>query len=113
MRLHRLAALALAGALFLATPVPAAAHGEGGEAPPTAENFARLRQCESGGNYAADSGNGYYGAYQFSPGTWQGLGYQGYPHENPPEVQDEAAWRLQDAEGWDPWPYCADRLGLR
>ncbi|MDP8929734.1 MAG: transglycosylase family protein [Actinomycetota bacterium] len=113
MRLHRPAALALAGALFVATPVPAAAHSDGGEAPATAENFAKLRECESGGNYAADTGNGYYGAYQFSRSTWQSLGYRGYPHHNPPEVQDEAAWRLQDAEGWDPWPYCADRLGLR
>lgn len=112
MRLHRPAALALAGALLFATPLPAGAHS-GGEAPPTAENFARLRECESGGNYAADSGNGYYGAYQFSLSTWQSLGYRGYPHWNPPEVQDEAAWRLQHAEGWDPWPYCADHLGLR
>lgn len=113
MRLHRSAALALAGALFVATPAPAAAHNRGGEAPPTARNFARLRVCESGGNYAANSGNGYYGAYQFSLRTWQSLGYQGYPHKNPPKVQDEAARRLQAAEGWDPWPYCADRLGLR
>ncbi len=113
MRLHHLAALALAGVLFAASPAPALAHSSDGQAPATAENFARLRQCESGSNYAADSGNGYYGAYQFSLGTWQSLGYEGYPHENPPRVQDEAAWRLQQAEGWDPWPYCSDRLGLR
>ncbi len=113
MRRHRLAALALIGALFMATPVPAVAHSEGGQAPPTEENFAKLRGCESGGNYAANSGNGYYGAYQFAVSTWQSLGYPGYPHENPPEVQDEAARRLQAAEGWDPWPHCADHLGLR
>ncbi|MDQ4130091.1 MAG: transglycosylase family protein [Actinomycetota bacterium] len=113
MAWHDLAALAVAGALLVATPAPAAAHDARGEAPPTDANFARLRDCESGGDYAADSGNGYYGAYQFSLSTWRSLGYHGYPHENPPWVQDEAARRLQAAEGWDPWPYCADRLGLR
>ena len=75
--------------------------------------WARLRQCEAGGNYAANTGNGYYGAYQFKLSTWRGLGYGGYPHEAAPAVQDEAAHRLQARSGWGQWPACSRRLGLR
>ncbi len=50
----------------------------------------RLRSCESGGNYQDNTGNGYYGAYQFSPGTWARLGYSGLPSDAPPSVQDAA-----------------------
>jgi len=50
----------------------------------------KLRQCESGGNYADNTGNGYYGAYQFSLGTWQRLGLSGLPSSAPPAVQDQA-----------------------
>jgi len=49
-----------------------------------------LRSCESGGNYADDTGNGYYGAYQFSLGTWERLGLSGLPSSAPPAVQDQA-----------------------
>lgn len=75
--------------------------------------FARLRQCESGGNYQDNTGNGYYGAYQFSADTWHGLGYSGLPSEASPEVQDEAAHRLRDRSGWSQWPACSRKLGLR
>jgi hypothetical protein len=82
-------------------------------APPTAENFARLRQCESSGNYAINTGNGYYGAYQFDARTWRAMGYSGLPHQASAAVQDEAAARLQSQRGWQPWPGCARRLRLR
>lgn len=49
-----------------------------------------LRMCESHGNYQDNTGNGYYGAYQFSLSTWHRIGYSGYPNEAPPSVQDEA-----------------------
>jgi hypothetical protein len=74
--------------------------------------WARLRQCESGGNYATDTGNGYFGAYQFSETTWLGVGETGYPDEAPPPVQDQAAQRLQARSGWGQWPACSRRLGL-
>jgi hypothetical protein len=75
--------------------------------------WARLRQCESGGNYAANTGNGYYGAYQASHSTWGG--YAGYSdaHLAPPAVQDEWAKRLHAMRGWQPWPACSRKLGLR
>ena len=74
--------------------------------------WAELRQCESGGNYAIDTGNGYYGAYQFSAATWHGLGFAGLPNQAPPAVQDEAAVELQARSGWGQWPACSRRLGL-
>jgi hypothetical protein len=81
--------------------------------PPGADVWARLRQCESGGRYNINTGNGFYGAYQFLPSTWRGLGYPGMPHQAAPEVQDEAARKLQARSGWGQWPACTRRLGLR
>ena len=78
-----------------------------------ATDFARLRRCESGGNYRINTGNGYYGAYQFDLRTWRGLGYGGLPSNAAPAIQDEAARRLQAARGWGPWPGYARKLGLR
>jgi resuscitation-promoting factor RpfB len=79
----------------------------------TGDIWAKLRQCEAGGRYDANSGNGYYGAYQFSAGTWRRLGYSGLPHEAPPEMQDEAARKLQARSGWGQWPACSRRIGAR
>jgi len=77
-----------------------------------AEDLARLRQCESGDDYQANTGNGYYGAYQFSLATWEGLGYQGLPSQAPPPEQDQAAITLEQRDGWGQWPVCAALLGL-
>jgi hypothetical protein len=74
--------------------------------------WAALRQCESGGNYAENSGNGYFGAYQFSQATWSNLGFPGRPDLEPPAMQDAAAMRLQAQSGWGQWPACAAALGL-
>jgi hypothetical protein len=71
-----------------------------------------LRMCESGGNYADDTGNGYYGAYQFALSTWYGLGFSGLPSEASPATQDSAAAELQAESGWGQWPACSAELGL-
>lgn len=68
--------------------------------------------CESSDNYQADTGNGFYGAYQFLESTWTALGYPGYPNQEPPAMQDQAAMRLQAMYGWGQWPACAAALGL-
>ena len=75
--------------------------------------WAALRKCESNGNYAINTGNGYYGAYQFAASTWRKLGYSGLPHEASAATQDQAARKLQAQQGWGPWPACTRRLGLR
>jgi hypothetical protein len=90
-------------------PVTAAAGAPAG----ADDIWAKLRRCEAGGNYTRNSGNGYYGAYQFSAATWRSLGYPGLPHQAPPEVQDEAARKLQRRSGWGQWPACSRRIGAR
>jgi len=73
----------------------------------------RLADCESGGNWAINTGNGYYGGLQFNLGTWQSYGGSGYPHQNSREEQIRIATKLRDASGgYGAWPGCAASLGL-
>ena len=86
----------------------------------TAANFAsgstvwdQLANCESGGNWAINTGNGYYGGLQFNLSTWRSYGGTGYPHENSRETQIAVATRLRDANGgYGAWPHCSQQLGL-
>ncbi len=72
-----------------------------------------LAQCESGGNWAINTGNGYYGGLQFNLGTWQSYGGTGLPSSNSRETQIAVATRLRDATGgYGSWPGCASALGL-
>jgi hypothetical protein len=71
-----------------------------------------LRRCESHDNYTENSGNGYYGAYQFSTSTWHTIGEVGLPSAAPPQVQDAAARSLFHRQGWRAWPNCSWRAGL-
>lgn len=81
---------------------------------PTDEQLRQLRMCESGGNYQANTGNGYYGAYQFLPSTWRTMG-TGYdlPTDAPSAVQDDAARRLIIRSGWGQFPACSRKMGMR
>jgi len=72
----------------------------------------RLAECESGGNWAANTGNGYYGGLQFSASTWHAVGGSGLPHENSREEQIKRGQILQSQSGWGQWPACAAELGL-
>lgn len=65
---------------------------------------AGVRQRESGGNYATNTGNGYYGAYQFNQSTWRGVGGSGLPSEASPAEQDMRAQLLYNQRGCSPWP---------
>ena len=72
-----------------------------------------LARCESGGNWAINTGNGYYGGLQFSLGTWHAYGGTGYPHQRSRETQIAVATRLRNAQGgYGAWPGCASKLGL-
>lgn len=81
---------------------------------PTADQWAKLRNCESGNNPASRSPGGkYMGLYQFDQRTWNGtsavirLGYRGVaPSAAPRSVQDAAAADLYQDRGWRPWPLC-------
>ena len=95
------------------TSQPASTTGSGtAGATPTAADWLALRTCESSDNYQENTGNGYFGAYQFSQATWTGLGYPGRPDQEPPSMQDQAAATLQAESGWGAWPSCSAALGL-
>ncbi|MGH4007263.1 MAG: transglycosylase family protein [Pseudonocardiaceae bacterium] len=76
----------------------------------------RLAQCESGGNWAINSGNGYYGGLQFDRSTWNSNGgnrYAPYPHQASREEQIAVAQKVRNARGgYSAWPACSARLGL-
>ena len=74
-----------------------------------------LAKCESSGNWAANTGNGYYGGLQFSVATWNGYGgaeFAAHPHQATREQQIVVAERLRAARGYQPWPACRVKLGL-
>jgi peptidoglycan hydrolase-like protein with peptidoglycan-binding domain len=67
-----------------------------------------IAQCESGGNPRAVSADGRYrGKYQFSQGTWEGLGGTGDPAKAPEWKQDRLALKLYRLRGSASWPNCA------
>jgi LysM repeat protein len=88
-------------------------------APSTAANYAsgstvwdRLAACESGGNWAINTGNGYYGGLQFTLGSWQAVGGSGYPNQASRSEQIKRGQMLQARSGWGNWPACSAKLGL-
>ena len=72
-----------------------------------------LAQCESGGNWALNTGNGYYGGLQFSLTSWRGVGGGGYPYHASPQEQIRRGERLRALQGWGAWPSCSRQIGLR
>ena len=73
----------------------------------------RLAQCESGGNWSINTGNGYYGGLQFSLSSWRAVGGSGYPHQASKSEQITRAEMLKARQGWGAWPACSSKLGLR
>ncbi|KOV89683.1 resuscitation-promoting factor [Nocardia sp. NRRL S-836] len=77
----------------------------------------RLAGCEAGGNWAINTGNGYYGGLQFNKSTWDAYGgsaYAAYPHQATREQQIAIATKLRDGRGgtYSAWPGCRAKLGL-
>lgn len=68
--------------------------------------LARVRQCESGSRYGIATGNGFYGAYQFTLSSWYAAGGRGMPHHASPLEQDYRAVRLLHLQGRGAWPVC-------
>lgn len=95
-----------AGAALLAAPIASAAPDS---------DWDRLAQCEAGGNWAINTGNGYQGGLQFSPSTWSAYGGQEFaPTANlaTREEQIVVGERTLAGQGWGAWPACSARLGL-
>jgi resuscitation-promoting factor RpfB len=85
----------------------------GGSSTPSGSVWDKLAQCESGGNWSINTGNGYYGGLQFSLSTWRAYGGSGLPSDASREEQIAIAKKLQADAGWGAWPACSSKLGLR
>lgn len=76
----------------------------------------RLAKCEATGNWAINTGNGYYGGLQFDAGTWRAYGgtqYAPLPHQATREQQIAVASKVRDDRGgFGAWPACSSKLGL-
>ncbi len=75
-------------------------------------NWDAVAQCESGGNWHANTGNGDYGGLQFKQATWNKYGGVGNPADASKEQQIDVANRLFAEQGLDPWPTCGAKSGL-
>jgi resuscitation-promoting factor RpfE len=69
-------------------------------------NWDAVAACESGGNWAINTGNGYYGGLQFTMGTWRANGGTGSPHNASREEQIRVAENVLSTQGIGAWPSC-------
>ncbi|WP_156372325.1 LysM peptidoglycan-binding domain-containing protein [Arthrobacter sp. Leaf337] len=102
-----LAAVSAAGLALSATAANAAV--------PTATSgstWDALAQCESGGNWSTNTGNGFSGGLQFTDSTWAAYGGTGSAANATREQQIAVAENVQASQGWGAWPACAAKLGL-
>jgi uncharacterized protein YabE (DUF348 family) len=84
-------------------------------APPSTSglNWDALAKCEAGGNWAINTGNGYYGGLQFDASTWRAYGggqYAALPNQATREQQIAVGEKAYAANGSSPWPSCGSRL---
>jgi resuscitation-promoting factor RpfA len=103
-----LTGLLLAGLVGVVSPAPAQAA--------TGRTWDRLANCESGGRWHLNTGNGYYGGLQFSGPTWRAYGGRKFArnaHRATRAEQIRVAERVRRNQGWGAWPACSSRLGLR
>ncbi|MBW3605767.1 MAG: transglycosylase family protein [Actinobacteria bacterium] len=93
-------------------PPEPAPQPEQAAAVPSDSVWDQLAQCESGGNWSINTGNGYYGGLQFSASSWAAVGGSGLPHQHSREEQIKRGKLLQAQQGWGAWPSCSAKLGL-
>ncbi|MCT9076713.1 transglycosylase family protein [Streptomyces fulvoviolaceus] len=103
---------ALAGAALLAPLGLLAAAGNAAAA--DGGVWDRIAQCESGGNWHINTGNGYYGGLQFSASTWRAYGGTAYASTADKATKSQqiaVASKVQRSQGWGAWPTCSARAG--
>ncbi len=111
IRRFRLLARTAFVAVALAVPVGIAAPAHAS----AQSSWDHLAQCESSGNWAANTGNGYSGGLQFTPSTWSEFGGSAYAPsaaQASREQQIAIAERVLAGQGWGAWPTCSRRTGL-
>jgi hypothetical protein len=100
-----LGVIAVAGAITV---------GQAAMATPSAgaePNWDAMAQCESGGNWSANTGNGFYGGLQFTPATWAANGGAGPPSAASREEQIRVARNVVRTQGLGAWPVCGGPVG--
>lgn len=101
-------------------PANAVADNRGASGPATPgvvskADWQKLAQCESGGNWKINTGNGFSGGIQFTASSWSAAGGTSFapsPHQATPEQQMEAANKLLIMQGWGAWPSCSSKQSL-
>ncbi|MGU3293669.1 transglycosylase family protein [Williamsia sp. M5A3_1d] len=73
-------------------------------------NWDAVAACESGGNWAIDTGNGYSGGLQFTQSTWEANGGVGSPAAASREEQIRVAENVLASQGPGAWPVCGSNL---
>lgn len=102
-------------ALFAGVAGAAALGGAGQAMAAPDSDWDALAQCESGGNWSTNTGNGYYGGLQFAQGTWESHGgtqYAPTADQATREQQIAVAEKVLASQGWGAWPACSSSLGL-
>jgi hypothetical protein len=108
---RRIAATSVSVAAAATAPMLTAVPAEAA----TDSTWNQLAQCESGGDWHINTGNGYYGGVQFSDSTWDSFGGERYASRADMatrEQQIQIAEKVLDSQGWGAWPACSSELGL-
>lgn len=103
------------GVAIASTATVAAGFASAGSAHAADNVWDRVAQCESGGNWKINTGNGYYGGLQFSASTWRAFGggsYADYAHQASKDQQIRVAQATLKVQGPGAWPVCSKRAGL-
>ncbi|MTD56667.1 LysM peptidoglycan-binding domain-containing protein [Amycolatopsis pithecellobii] len=103
---RQIARVAVAG-LAVGTPLAIAAT----PAQAASVNWDAIAQCESGGNWNTNTGNGYYGGLQFTQSTWKAYGGTGSPQGASRDQQIAVAERVLQGQGIGAWPVCGKKSG--
>jgi hypothetical protein len=112
---NRLIGVALATSAALVAGVSPGPAAQAGQAAQAASVWDSVAACESGGNWAINTGNGYYGGLQFSASTWRAFGgtaYASSANRASKAIQIAIARRVLGAQGPGAWPVCGRRAGL-
>ena len=102
-KLRKTIGMAVIGGALVAAPMAMST------ATANAVNWDAVAACESGGNWAINTGNGYYGGLQFSMGTWRAHGGSGSPHNASRSEQIRVAENVLHSQGIGAWPSCGRR----
>jgi hypothetical protein len=106
--------MAVMGGALAVLPVAGLVTATSASAAP-ASTWDKVAQCESSGNWAVNSGNGFYGGLQFTSSTWAAFGGHAYAanaHQASKAQQIAVAEKVLAAQGPGAWPVCSVKAGL-